>query len=115
MLCGIATVATMGACVPKNVPIETGAFTPDWESLNAWECPEWFKDAKFGIWAHWGPQCQPMGGDWYARHMYYDGHWQNQWHKDHFGDPAEYGFKEVIRDWKAERWQPDSLVALYKR
>ena len=63
MLCGIATVATMGACVPKNVPIETGAFTPDWESLNAWECPEWFKDAKFGIWAHWGPQCQPMGGD----------------------------------------------------
>lgn len=114
MLLGVATVATMGACVPKNVPVETGTFTPDWESLNAWECPEWFKDAKFGIWAHWGPQCQPMGGDWYARHMYYDGHWQNNWHKEHFGDPAEYGFKEVIRDWKAERWQPDSLVALYK-
>ena len=114
MLCGIATVAAMGACVPKNVRVETGAFTPDWESLNAWECPEWFKDAKFGIWAHWGPQCQPMGGDWYARHMYYEGHWQNNWHKEHFGTPEEYGFKEVIRDWKAERWQPDSLVALYK-
>ena len=56
-----------------NVEVETGAFTPDWQSLSAWECPEWFKDAKFGIWAHWGPQCQAEDGDWYARFMYYAG------------------------------------------
>ncbi|MBR3985325.1 MAG: alpha-L-fucosidase, partial [Bacteroidaceae bacterium] len=113
-LCGAVLAVALAACAPKNVPVETGEFAPDWESLKQWECPEWFKDAKFGIWAHWGPQCQAMRGDWYARHMYYDGHWQNSWHKEHFGDPSEYGMKELIRDWKAERWQPDSLVALYK-
>lgn len=51
IVCGLAAIA-MSGCVEKNVPVATGTFTPDWESLNAWECPEWFKDAKFGIWAH---------------------------------------------------------------
>ncbi len=46
----------------ENVTIKTGTFGNDWESLSAWECPEWFKDAKFGIWAHWGPQCQAEDG-----------------------------------------------------
>lgn len=114
LVCGFATLTALSGCVQKNVPIETGAFTPDWESLNEWECPEWFKDAKFGIWAHWGPQCQAMDGDWYARHMYYEGEGQHRWHLEHFGDPMDYGLKELIRDWKAARWQPDSLVALYK-
>jgi len=41
-----------------DIAIEQGPFEPKWQSLSAWECPEWFKDAKFGIWAHWGPQCQ---------------------------------------------------------
>ena len=114
-LSGIAAAAALVACGPRDVKVETGAFAPEWESLSAWECPEWFKDAKFGIWAHWGPQCQAEGGDWYARHMYYEGNWSYNWHRDHLGvDPSEYGFKEVIRDWKAEQWQPDSLVALYK-
>jgi alpha-L-fucosidase len=111
---GLAAAAALVACAPRDVKVETGAFAPDWESLKQWECPEWFKDAKFGIWAHWGPQCQAEGGDWYARHMYYERHWQYRWHKEHFGDPADYGLKELIRDWTAPNWQPDSLVALYK-
>lgn len=45
-------------------------FQPTWESLAQYQAPEWFRDAKFGIWAHWGPQCQPGQGDWYARSMY---------------------------------------------
>ena len=113
-VCGVAMMAAASSCAHKDVPVEKGAYTPDWESLSEWECPEWFKDAKFGLWAHWGPQCQAMGGDWYARHMYYEDNSQYRWHQEHFGDPGEYGFKEVIRDWKAERWQPDSLIALYK-
>ena len=44
-------------------PIAPGEWQPTVESLSAWECPEWFRDAKFGIWAHWGPQCQPEDGD----------------------------------------------------
>lgn len=107
--------ASMAANAQKgNVPVGTGQFTTAWESLDAWECPEWFKDAKFGIWAHWGPQCQAEAGDWYARFMYYEGSGQNQWHYEHFGDPDVFGFKDVCNAWKAQNWNPDALVELYK-
>ena len=43
------------------------------DSLKQYQCPDWFRDAKFGIWAHWGPQAVPMDGDWYARRMYEQG------------------------------------------
>lgn len=97
-----------------DVAVKTGAFSADYKSLSGWECPEWFKDAKFGIWAHWGPQCHAEDGDWYARGMYQEGSGQNQWHYDHFGDPAEFGLKELCNDWKAQNWDPERLVNLYK-
>lgn len=50
----------------KDIPMEKGKFDNNWESLKQWDFPEWFKDAKFGIWAHWGPQCQANSGDWAA-------------------------------------------------
>ena len=50
-----------------------GPFRPNWESLKAYRAPAWFRDAKFGIWAHWSPQCVPEQGDWYARGMYIQG------------------------------------------
>lgn len=109
----ITTILALTAC-SKNVPIETGKFDPTWESLSQWDCPEWFKDAKFGIWAHWGPQCQAEAGDWYARHMYFENEGQYRYHVNTFGNPAEYGLKELCRDWTAEKWEPDSLIKLYK-
>ena len=54
----------------QSEPMAAGKFEPTWESLQQYQAPEWFRDAKFGIWAHWGPQCQPEGGDWSARGMY---------------------------------------------
>jgi hypothetical protein len=51
----------------NNEPVAPGKFKASWESLKQYEVPEWFRNAKFGIWAHWGPQCQPGQGDWYAR------------------------------------------------
>ena len=99
----------------ENVAVkQDGPFEPTWESVAGWECPEWFKDAKFGIWAHWGPQCQAEDGDWYARFMYYQGSGQYNWNVSHFGNPAVYGLKELIRDWTASQWDPEELVALYK-
>ncbi len=95
--------------------MQTGKFEPTWESLQQYKTPEWFNDAKFGIWAHWGPQCQPEAGDWYARHMYNQGHWQYNYHSENYGHPSEFGFKDVINEWKAEKWDPEKLVALYKR
>ena len=50
-----------------------GPFLPNWNSLAQYQCPEWFRDAKFGIWAHWSAQCVPEQGDWYARQMYFQG------------------------------------------
>ena len=97
-----------------DVEVLTSPFSPAWSELSAWECPEWFKDAKFGIWAHWGPQCHAEAGDWYARFMYYEGSGQNQWHVNHFGDPSEFGLKDLCNDWKAQNWDPEKLVNLYK-
>ena len=48
-------------------------FQPTWASLAQYQTPDWFRDAKFGMWAHWGPQCVPEFGDWYARNMYVPG------------------------------------------
>jgi alpha-L-fucosidase len=96
-------------------PVESGKFKPTWESLQQYKVPEWFRNAKFGIWAHWGPQCQPEQGDWYGRFIYNEGSEQYNWHIAHYGHPSKVGFKDVIHDWKAQNWNPDSLVALYKR
>jgi alpha-L-fucosidase len=99
----------------KVEPMQTGKFEPTWESLRQYQTPEWFRDAKFGIWAHWGPQCQPEQGDWYARGMYIEGGGQYKWHVSNYGHPSKFGFKEVINQWKAEKWEPEKLMALYKR
>jgi alpha-L-fucosidase len=99
----------------KDEPVAAGKFKPTWKSLSDYECPEWFRDAKFGIWAHWGPQCEPQAGDWYARHMYVEGRPQYRSHVEQYGHPSEFGFKDVIHEWKAENWEPEELVALYKR
>ena len=96
-------------------PLTPGKFQPTWDSLKQYQVPDWYRDAKFGIWAHWGPQCQPEAGDWYARGMYEEGSGQNKFHVAKYGPPSKFGFKDVIREWKAEKWNPDKLVALYKR
>jgi alpha-L-fucosidase len=122
----VTLTAVLAEPIPSNLqpsilvsttvePIATGPFQPSWDSLSQYKAPEWFRDAKLGIWAHWGPQCQPEAGDWYARHMYAEGHWQNKFHIKHYGHPSEFGFKDVINTWKAEKWDPDRVVALYKR
>ncbi|MFI0430599.1 alpha-L-fucosidase [Mariniflexile sp. HMF6888] len=95
--------------------MQNGKFEPNWESLKQYETPEWFRDAKFGIWAHWGPQCEPEQGDWYGRNMYIEGEKQYESHLKQYGHPSEFGFKDVIHEWKAEKWDPEKLVALYKR
>lgn len=90
-------------------------FQPTWESLAHYQTPEWFRDAKFGIWAHWGPQCQPGQGDWYARQMYQEGNKDYKYQCEHYGHPSRAGFKEIIHEWKAESWDPKHLLELYKR
>lgn len=95
--------------------MQRGKFEPTWESLRKHQTPEWFRDAKFGIWAHWGPQCVEGSGDWMARGLYIEGSDQYKYHVEHYGHPSEFGFKDILPLFKAEKWNPDSLVARYKR
>lgn len=92
-----------------------GPFEPFWESLKSYQCPAWFRDAKFGIWAHWSPQCVPERGDWYARNMYIQGSSQYEYHVKNYGHPSKFGYKDICHLWKAERWDPEALAKLYKR
>ena len=95
-------------------PMAQGPFEATVESLSAYECPEWFRDAKFGMWAHWGPQCEPEDGDWYARNMYIENNGQYRYNIDARDHPSRFGFKDWIHEWEAENWNPDELVRLYK-
>lgn len=106
----------------QQEPVAHGEFQPTWESLEKdYRFPEWFRDAKFGIWAHWGPQCAAEHGDWYARNMYAQHDKKGgtngvyQYHVEHYGHPSVFGFKDVIPTWKAENWDPEKLVAFYKQ
>jgi alpha-L-fucosidase len=97
----------------QDMHIEQGPFEPTWEALRQYTCPDWFRDAKLGIWSHWGPQSVPMYGDWYAQHMYVEGSDQYRYHLRRFGHPSEFGYKDVVALWKAEHFDPDALIQRY--
>ena len=100
---------------PPGFGVAAGPFQPTWESLSSYRVPDWYRDAKFGIWAHWGPQCQPEMGDWYAQRMYQEKNAAYRFHVEKYGHPSKSGFKDVIHEWKADKWEPEKLMALYKR
>ena len=101
------------AALEAQVHIAPGPFKPTWESLVACTTPDWFRDAKFGIWNHWSAQCVPEQGDWYARNMYIQGSRQNLFHVKTYGHPSKFGFMELDNMWKAENWKPEELMNLY--
>ena len=92
-----------------------GPFEPSWHSLKAqYKTPEWFRDAKFGIWAHWSAQCVPEQGDWYARRMYMQGDSAYNYHVKTYGHPSKFGFKDIDAIWKVDNWRPEELMDLYQ-
>jgi len=93
----------------------SGPFRPYWESLKSYRYPDWFRDAKFGMWAHWTPQCVPEQGDWYARGMYIQGNSQYNYHVKTYGHPSQFGYKDICNIWRAENWNPDELIRLYAK
>ncbi len=113
----VAALITLAARAeePKDLAIAPGPFQPTMDSLTKYQCPDWFRDAKFGMWAHWGPQAVPEMGDWYAQRMYKQGDVKYKDHLDRWGHPSEHGYKDIIPLWKAEKWDPDRLIQLYKK
>lgn len=111
---------------PKIAPaigekVTNGPFKPTWDSLETYETPAWFRDAKFGIFMHWSVNSLVPGGNdgWYGRQMYMQkgSPWGNAYahHNKTFGHPSVFGYKDLIPLWKAERFDPVELVALYKK
>jgi len=96
-------------------PAASSPFSGTRDSLRAYRCPDWFRDAKFGIWAHWGPQSAAECGDWYARNIYIEGSRQYRYHVQHYGHPSRVGYKDVIPTWHGRDFDPDYLVRLYRK
>jgi alpha-L-fucosidase len=107
--------ATAALAVPRLARARDSQFAPTRESLHAYQIPDWFRDAKFGIWSHWGPQSAIERGDWYARNMYMQGSDQYLYQTETYGHPSKVGYKDLVNIWKAERWDPDHLMSLYKK
>jgi alpha-L-fucosidase len=101
--------------VKLDLPIAPGPFEPTWESIekNYPGTPSWLRDAKFGIWVHFGPQASGESGDWYARRLYMPGAPACTNHLRKYGHPSDVGYKEVLRDWNPTKLNPAELTKLY--
>lgn len=98
-----------------DIPIADGPFEPTWESIekNYPGEPAWLREAKFGIWVHFGPQSAGESGDWYARNLYKPGRAYDN-HLKRYGHPSEVGYKEVLRDWNPTKLDPEKLTKIYE-
>lgn len=96
-----------------DLAIAAGPFEATMDSLRTFSCPQWFRDAKLAFWSHWGPQSVPMYGDWYARHIYVEGHDQYRHHWRVYGHPSKHGYKDIVPHWKAEEFDPEGLMNLF--
>ena len=106
-----------------------GKFKPDFESLKQYQCPEWFRDYKFGIFLHWGVNSVPGFNGHYGRYMYWQSKPENVegtgWsekgsdvydhHVKNYGHPSKFGYKDFIPMWKAEKFDADKLAKFFKK
>jgi len=102
--------------IKLDIPVTPGPFDPTWESIekNYPGEPAWLREAKFGIWVHFGPQAAGESGDWYARRLYVQGSTANKNHLKKYGHPSETGYKEVLRDWNPTKLDPAKLTKIYR-
>jgi alpha-L-fucosidase len=93
-----------------------GPFRPDWESLQKYEAPAWYRDAKFGIFIHWGVYSVPaFGSEWYPRMMYVEGSSEYKHHIETYGPQDKFGYKDFIPNFKAENFDPAAWAELFKK
>ncbi len=122
----LGTGGQQASCGPTGTPdiwnlptfkAASGPYTADWQKLGlTYSTPQWWRDAKFGAWAHWDPQSMPEQGDWYAYHMYEQGSADFNYNVAHFGDPGgpnAYGYKDICHNWVIDLWDPNALMDLY--
>ena len=117
---------------------EQKKYEASWDSLAKYEVPKWYQDAKFGIWPHWGVYSVPAfrgdhAAEWYGRWIYcvekgdtkthkngglYNDYFEDRalktaaYHRAKYGDPAEFGYHDLVDLWKAEKWDAEAWAQL---
>jgi len=109
-LCKVFVVLTVSWCSVTAY----GGYEATWESLAQYEAPQWYKDAKFGVFIHWGVYAVPAyGNEWYPRNMYRKGKDVYEHHRKVWGDQGEFGYKDFVPMFKAEKWDPEQWASLF--
>ena len=95
--------------------IENGRYKDNWESLSGHKTPDWYYKGKLGIFIHWGIYSVPAAfNEWYPRGMYIEGTDEYKYHIEHFGKHKDFGYKDFIPDFKAEKFDADEWISLFK-
>ncbi len=110
-----SAMAVSRAFSQSTIQVTPGRFSNTRDSLKSYVLPDWFGDAKFGIWSHWGPQSAVGDGDWYARNMYIEGSEQYEYHVKRFGPQSKVGYKDLVPLFTADKWDPEHLMDLYQK
>lgn len=94
----------------------TGKFQATADSLSQYAVPDWYRDAKFGIFLHWGVYSVPAhSSEWYPRLMYQRQDPVFKWHQEHWGPQNMFGYKDFIPMFTAEKWDPDAWAELFRK
>ena len=108
------TLCVLLLFVTSQILMAQEKYEASWESLQQYECPEWFQDAKFGIYTHWGvysvPECP---SDWYGTNMYNEEHPNYKFHKETYGDQAEFGYKDLVPLFTAPKFDAEEWADLF--
>ena len=95
--------------------IEQGPFKETWESLTRCQVPDWYRQAKFGIFIHWGVYSVPaFGSEWYPRNMYIQGTPEYAHHIERYGAHRDFGYKDFIPLFRAEKYDAEDWAALFE-
>ncbi|HEX3777158.1 MAG TPA: alpha-L-fucosidase [Polyangiaceae bacterium] len=96
--------------------LDKGPFAPTWSSLQKYQMPAWFRDAKFGIFIHWGVYSVPaFANEWYSRNMYQPGSREFLHHRATYGDQTKFGYKDFIPRFTASQFEPKKWADLFRR
>ena len=96
--------------------IARGPYRDDWQSLAAYRVPEWYQEIKFGIFIHWGVFSVPaFASEWYPRCMYMKGSPEYEHHRKTYGPHTQFGYKDFIPMFRAEKFDPNAWIELFAR
>ncbi len=123
MKIALSMLCLIGLPFSAELAAQEKKYLPDWYSLARHEeAPEWFRDAKFGIYFHWGVYSVPAyGNEWYPRWMHFEGYVRaNKWdyykhHVETYGHPSEFGYHDFVPMFRAEHFDAEEWALLFKK